>query len=59
MHGVVISPDGRRVVRREADGPASDPASVGTRLADALAQGGAGDILDEVRRAQGPVEGSY
>jgi hydroxymethylbilane synthase len=54
MHGVVVSPDGRRVVRREASGPAGDPAAIGVRLADALAQGGAREILDEVRRTSEP-----
>jgi hydroxymethylbilane synthase len=59
MHGVVASPDGRRVVRRQARGSGDDPARVGAMLADALARGGATEILDEVRRAQGPIEGSY
>jgi hydroxymethylbilane synthase len=49
MHGLVVSPDGRRVVRREASGPVSDPAGLGERLADALAGGGALEILDAVR----------
>jgi hydroxymethylbilane synthase len=59
MQGIVTSLDGRRVVRREATGPANDAAAVGRRLADALARGGATAILDEVRGAQGPVAGSY
>ncbi len=57
--GIVTSLDGARVVRREASGAAGDPESLGRRLADDLARGGAKDILDEVRRAHGPVEGSY
>jgi hydroxymethylbilane synthase len=50
MHAVVVAPDGCRIVRREARGPASDPARLGALLADDLARGGAMDILDEVRR---------
>jgi hydroxymethylbilane synthase len=59
MQGIVASLDGTRVVRREAGGPASDAATLGRRLADELARGGATAILDEVRSAHGPVEGSY
>jgi hydroxymethylbilane synthase len=50
MHAVVTSPDGRRVVRRDGAGGADDPESLGRRLADDLARGGATAILDEVRR---------
>ena len=59
LHGIVCSLDGRRSVRREVTGTVSDPDSVGRRMADELSRGGASAILDEVRRAQGPVEGSY
>jgi hydroxymethylbilane synthase len=45
MHGIVASRDGGQVVRREVSGPADDPAGLGLRLAEALAQGGAMDIL--------------
>ncbi len=45
MHGIVASPDGRQSVRREVAGPADDPAGLGVRLAAALADGGAMDIL--------------
>jgi hydroxymethylbilane synthase len=45
MHGLVASLDGRRVVRREISGPDEDPAGLGLRLADALAEGGAMEIL--------------
>ena len=51
--------DGRRSIKRDARGPASDAAALGRRVADALADAGAAAILDEVRSAQGPVEGSY
>jgi hydroxymethylbilane synthase len=52
VHGIVTSLDGRRVVRREVAGPARAAASLGRRLADALARGGAAGILDEVRNRQ-------
>jgi hydroxymethylbilane synthase len=59
MHAVVASIDGRQSVKRRARGPATDPATLGRRLADDLAHAGALEILDAVRSAQGPVEGSY
>ncbi len=49
MLGLVASPDGRRVIRREASGPRDDPWGLGRRLADALAEAGALDILEGVR----------
>jgi hydroxymethylbilane synthase len=45
MRGLVASLDGQRVVCREASGTPDDPAGVGQRLADALIEGGAMDIL--------------
>ena len=59
LHAVVCSPDGGRAIKRHARGLASDPEGLGRRVAEDLANGGAVAILDEVRRAQGPVEGSY
>jgi hydroxymethylbilane synthase len=59
MHAVVITPDGARAIKRRGRGIASDPAGLGTRLADELAAAGAMDILDAVRTAPGRVEGSY
>ena len=59
MHGVVSSLDGARVVKRYVTGDAGDPEGVGRQLAEELARAGATAILDEVRRAQGHVEGSY
>jgi len=59
MHAIVSSVDGRRSVRRQAHGLISDPVELGQRLADELVAGGAAALLDEVRNAQGPVEGSY
>ena len=52
MHAVVVSMDGARVIRRRARGPRSNPAALGQQLAEALAAGGANEILEEVRRAQ-------
>jgi hydroxymethylbilane synthase len=59
LHAIVASIDGRRSVRRSARGPAGAPAALGRQLAAELSQAGAAEILDEVRSAQGPVEGSY
>jgi hydroxymethylbilane synthase len=59
MHGVVASLDGARVVKRQVSGRLTDPAAAGHELAEELSRAGATAILDEVRRAQGPVEGSY
>lgn len=49
LHGLVASLDGRRILRATAQG--SDPEHVGRDLAQALLEQGAGDILDEVRKA--------
>lgn len=59
LFGLVASLDGRQIVKRTVKGPSADPASLGRQLAEELARGGATAILEEVRRAQGPVEGSY
>ncbi len=50
MHGVVATPDGKRVIRRSVEGTVSDPAGLGAKLAEELARGGAMEILDAVRR---------
>jgi hydroxymethylbilane synthase len=55
MHGIVCSPDGRRVVRARATGTAADAAGLGRRIADELIKGGAQQILDDVRRTHAPV----
>ncbi len=49
MHGLVASLDGTRVIRREVAGSDTDPAAVGLRLADALSEGGAMEILGALR----------
>jgi hydroxymethylbilane synthase len=59
LHGLVASPDGRRIIRAHGRGPSTDPAGLGRRIADDLARQGATAILDEVRFVQRPVEGSY
>jgi hydroxymethylbilane synthase len=59
MHAVVASIDGRRSIRRDARGSASDPSTLGRGLADQLLSAGALAILDEARTARGPIEGSY
>ena len=59
MHAVVASVDGTRIVKRSDRGPASQPTALGRRLADELVRGGALEILDQVRSAQGPIEGSH
>jgi len=49
MQAIVTSPDGARVVRAGGTGEASDPADLGRRVADELANAGAIEILKEVR----------
>jgi len=56
---VVCSPDSGRVLRARHTGRADEPAAVGQLVAEQLAGQGAADILNEVRRNSGPVEGSY
>jgi hydroxymethylbilane synthase len=58
MHGdrvhliaVVVSPDGTRIVRAEAE--ALEPEQVAATAADHLLRDGAGDILDAVRAGEG------
>jgi hydroxymethylbilane synthase len=52
LRGLVGSPDGRRVVRAEARGPAGDPAALGTRVAELMLAQGAGEILRDIGMAQ-------
>ena len=49
LQAIVCSPDGRRIVRAQAAGPAADPLALGDRVAEQLSRDGAGAILDEVR----------
>jgi hydroxymethylbilane synthase len=57
VRGVVISPDGQRIVRAAAAGSPDDAEALGRSVADALLQSGAGDILADVQRAHAAVEG--
>jgi hydroxymethylbilane synthase len=59
LQTAVCSPDGTRILKARATGPASDPTALGERVASDLAGQGAVAILDDVRGVQGPVEGSY
>jgi len=56
LAGVVISPDGRRVVRKSDKGPAADAEQIGARLGAALLESGAREILEQVYGA--PVRDS-
>jgi hydroxymethylbilane synthase len=57
LTAVVISLDGARAVRAEATGLAETPGMLGETVADRLLEQGAGEILAEVERAHGAVEG--
>ena len=57
VKGVVVSPDGSRLVRASATGSPADAERLGTFVADELLRGGAGDILSDVQRAHAAVEG--
>ena len=59
VHAIVCSADGARAVRARESGAAAEADRVGRRVAEQLAAQGATAILDELRQAQGPVEGSY
>jgi hydroxymethylbilane synthase len=51
LRALVASPDGRRIVRGEAEGP--DPAALGTELAEKLLAQGAREILAALRSEAG------
>jgi hydroxymethylbilane synthase len=55
--GAVIALDGSRAVRATARGDRANAASLGQRVAERLIEQGAGEILEETRRAPGAVEG--
>lgn len=57
LRGVVVSPDGNRIVRASASGSRDDAETLGREVADELLRGGAGGILAEVQRAHAAVEG--
>lgn len=49
LSGIVVSPDGARVVRHSATGEMTVPYAVGGKVAKMLLEDGAGAILDDVR----------
>ncbi len=57
VRGVVIAPDGTRVVRGAATGPIADAERLGSSVADQMLRDGAGEILADVQRAHAAVEG--
>jgi hydroxymethylbilane synthase len=57
LKAIVISIDGDRAVRARARGRKHQPVELGRRVAAQLLAEGAGEILDEVRNRQAPVEG--
>ena len=57
MMATVISPDGSRVARADTRGPAASAERVGIEAAEQLLARGAADILAEVERMHGAVEG--
>jgi hydroxymethylbilane synthase len=57
VRGVVVSPDGRRIVHGSASGSRDHAEALGSQVADELLRGGAEGILADVQRAHAPVEG--
>jgi hydroxymethylbilane synthase len=57
LTAIVISLDGSKTARAEADAPITDAAALGNRVAELLLARGAGDILADLDRARATVEG--
>ena len=57
MIAIVVSVDGSRIARVETRGPAAEAERVGVEAAEQLLTRGAADILADVERTQGAVEG--
>ena len=57
VRGVVVSPEGRRIVHGLASGSRDHAEALGSQVADELLRGGAEGILADVQRAHAPVEG--
>jgi hydroxymethylbilane synthase len=57
MTAIVVSVDGAHIARAEARGVEADAHAVGIDAAEQLLARGAGEILADVQRAQGAVEG--
>jgi hydroxymethylbilane synthase len=51
LRGLVGTPDGSRILRAEAEGPAADPEALGIAVAEDLLRQGAGEILDALSDA--------
>ena len=49
LTGLVADPDGRRVFRQEAEGPADEPETLGAELAEALLLQGADAVLADIQ----------
>ncbi len=49
IKGLVGSPDGKLILRAEAEGPRAEAEAIGTRVADALLAQGAGEILSALQ----------
>jgi hydroxymethylbilane synthase len=57
LQAVVISLDGCRAIRAQSRGRRDAPSALGRLVAERLLEQGAAEILEDVRRAQAPVEG--
>ncbi len=57
LHAVVVSLDGQQAARGRDRAPVSEAATLGSRVARALLEQGAGLILEAVRRAPAATEG--
>jgi len=57
VRAIVIALDGSDCAHAEAEGSLDSPDDVGVRVAEALLEQGAQDIIDAVQRAQAMVEG--
>jgi hydroxymethylbilane synthase len=57
LNAIVISLDGARAVRADAEGGVAGAESLGEAVADQLLAEGASDILDAVQQAHAAVEG--
>ncbi len=55
LDGLVAKTDGKRIIRRQMEGPAKEAQAIGTRLAEILLEEGAGEILEEVYQGSAPV----
>jgi len=53
MDGLVGSVEGDRIVREHLEGSADDPVALGDRMVASLLEKGAGQILAEIRDADG------